>query len=107
MSTPEVSLAPRIEAHSGCYGKSFLRREYFPPSSAGSAVCVGMAPFWQCPWHFCPFRWRPPLACPPLERPRRLAELASPPGQRMESSDGQVRGVVDTLVKVITALERA
>jgi predicted transcriptional regulator len=41
---------------------------------------------------------------------RRLAELAglSPPTiQRMEASDGQVRGVVDTLVKVITALEAA
>lgn len=41
---------------------------------------------------------------------RQLAELAglSPPTiQRMEASDGQVRGVVDTLIKVITALERA
>lgn len=41
---------------------------------------------------------------------RRLAELAGlslPTIQRMESSDGQVRGVVDTLVKVITALEGA
>lgn len=41
---------------------------------------------------------------------RELAELAGlslPTIQRMESSDGQVRGVVDTLVKVITALERA
>lgn len=41
---------------------------------------------------------------------RQLAELAGlslPTIQRMESSDGQVRGVVDTLVKVITALERA
>ncbi|MFT2536503.1 helix-turn-helix domain-containing protein, partial [Escherichia coli] len=39
---------------------------------------------------------------------RQLAELAGlslPTIQRMESSDGQVRGVVDTLVKVITALE--
>lgn len=41
---------------------------------------------------------------------RQLAELAGlslPTIQRMESSDGQVRGVVDTLVKVITALESA
>lgn len=41
---------------------------------------------------------------------RQMAELAGlslPTIQRMESSDGQVRGVVDTLVKVITALERA
>ena len=41
---------------------------------------------------------------------RQLAELAglSPPTiQRMEASDGQVRGVVDTLVKVVTALEAA
>ena len=41
---------------------------------------------------------------------RQLAELAGlslPTIQRMESSDGQVRGVVDTLVKVITALEAA
>jgi transcriptional regulator with XRE-family HTH domain len=39
---------------------------------------------------------------------RELAELAGislPTIQRMESSDGQVRGVVDTLVKVIGALE--
>ena len=39
---------------------------------------------------------------------RRLAELAGlslPTIQRMEASDGQVRGVVDTLVKVIGALE--
>ena len=39
---------------------------------------------------------------------RQLAELAGlslPTIQRMEASDGQVRGVVDTLVKVITALE--
>ena len=39
---------------------------------------------------------------------RRLAELAGlsvPTIQRMEASDGQVRGVVDTLVKVIKALE--
>lgn len=41
---------------------------------------------------------------------RQLAELASlslPTIQRMESSEGQVRGVVDTLVKVISALEQA
>lgn len=41
---------------------------------------------------------------------RQLAELAQvslPTIQRMEASDGQVRGVVDTLVKVIGALEAA
>jgi transcriptional regulator with XRE-family HTH domain len=41
---------------------------------------------------------------------RELAELAGlslPTIQRMEASNGQVRGVVDTLVKVITALESA
>ena len=41
---------------------------------------------------------------------RQLAELAglsAPTIQRMEASDGQVRGVVDTLVKVVTALETA
>lgn len=41
---------------------------------------------------------------------RRLAELAGlslPTIQRMEASQGQVRGVIDTLVKVIAALERA
>jgi DNA-binding XRE family transcriptional regulator len=40
---------------------------------------------------------------------RQLAELADlslPTIQRMEASDGQVRGVVATLVKVISALER-
>ena len=39
---------------------------------------------------------------------RQLAALASvslPTIQRMEASDGQVRSVVDTLVKVISALE--
>ncbi len=39
---------------------------------------------------------------------RQLAELAGvsvPTIQRMEASHGQVRGVVDTLVKVIAALE--
>jgi transcriptional regulator with XRE-family HTH domain len=41
---------------------------------------------------------------------RQLAELAGlslPTIQRMEASGGQVRGVVSTLVKVISALERA
>lgn len=41
---------------------------------------------------------------------RQLAELAGlslPTIQRMEASNGQVRGVVDTLVKVIGALEGA
>ncbi|MFA6117906.1 MAG: helix-turn-helix transcriptional regulator [Sphingomonas sp.] len=41
---------------------------------------------------------------------KQLAELAGlslPTIQRMEASGGQVRGVVDTLVKVITALEGA
>lgn len=41
---------------------------------------------------------------------RQLAELAGvslPTIQRMESSEGQVRSVVDTLVKVINALEAA
>ncbi|AHE53337.1 helix-turn-helix domain-containing protein [Sphingomonas sanxanigenens] len=40
---------------------------------------------------------------------KRLAALAGvslPTIQRMETSDGQVRGVVETLVKVISALER-
>jgi transcriptional regulator with XRE-family HTH domain len=37
----------------------------------------------------------------------QLAGLSLPTIQRMESSDGQVRGVVDTLVKVIRALEGA
>ncbi len=39
---------------------------------------------------------------------RQLAEIAGlslPTIQRMEASDGQVRGIVDTLVKVIRALE--
>ena len=36
-----------------------------------------------------------------------LAALSLPTIQRMEASDGQVRGIVDTLVKVITALEGA
>lgn len=41
---------------------------------------------------------------------RQLAELAGvslPTIQRMEASSGQVRGTVDTLVKVIRALEGA
>jgi len=41
---------------------------------------------------------------------RRLADLAglsAPTIQRMEASGGQVRGVVDTLVKVVNALEAA
>jgi len=40
---------------------------------------------------------------------KRLAELAGvslPTIQRMEASEGQVRGVIETLVKVISALER-
>ena len=36
-----------------------------------------------------------------------LAGLSLPTIQRMEASDGQVRGVIDTLVKVIAALEGA
>jgi len=35
----------------------------------------------------------------------KLAGLSMPTIQRMEASDGQVRGVVDTLVKVVQALE--
>ena len=41
---------------------------------------------------------------------RRLAEAAGlslPTIQRMEASDGQVRGNVDSLMKVVEALERA
>ena len=41
---------------------------------------------------------------------RRLAELSGvslPTIQRMEASEGNVRGVVDTLVKVVEAFERA
>lgn len=40
---------------------------------------------------------------------RQLADLAGvslPTIQRMESSDGQVRGIIDTLMKVIYALEK-
>jgi predicted transcriptional regulator len=41
---------------------------------------------------------------------RQLAEMANlslPTIQRMESSNGQVRGIIDTLMKVIEALEGA
>ena len=41
---------------------------------------------------------------------KTLAELSGvslPTIQRMESSDGMVRGIVDSLTKVIEALERA
>ena len=41
---------------------------------------------------------------------RQLAELAGvslPTIQRMEASGGQVRGVIDTLMKVVEALDRA
>lgn len=41
---------------------------------------------------------------------RRLAELSGvslPTVQRMEASDGTVRGVVDTLTKIVEALDRA
>ena len=41
---------------------------------------------------------------------KRLAELAGvslPTVQRMEASDGNVRGVVDSLIKVVDALNRA
>jgi len=41
---------------------------------------------------------------------RQLAELAGvslPTIQRMEASDGVVRGVIDSLMKVIEALDRA
>ncbi|MDD7969889.1 helix-turn-helix domain-containing protein [Roseinatronobacter alkalisoli] len=36
-----------------------------------------------------------------------LAGLSVPTIQRMESSDGDVRGVVDSLIRVVTALENA
>ncbi|MAM11838.1 MAG: transcriptional regulator [Rhizobiaceae bacterium] len=36
-----------------------------------------------------------------------LAGVSLPTIQRMETSGGQVRGVVDSLVRVISALERA
>jgi transcriptional regulator with XRE-family HTH domain len=41
---------------------------------------------------------------------RQLAELSGvslPTIQRMEASDGVVRGVIDTLMKVVEALDRA
>jgi hypothetical protein len=41
---------------------------------------------------------------------KRLAELAAvslPTIQRMEASEGTVRGVVDTLIKVVDAFDRA
>jgi transcriptional regulator with XRE-family HTH domain len=41
---------------------------------------------------------------------RELAELSGlslPTIQRMEASEGNVRGVIDTLTKVVEALERA
>jgi predicted transcriptional regulator len=41
---------------------------------------------------------------------RQLAELSGvslPTIQRMEASDGTVRGVIDTLIKVVEALDRA
>jgi transcriptional regulator with XRE-family HTH domain len=41
---------------------------------------------------------------------RQLAELCGvslPTVQRMEASDGTVRGVIDTLMKVVEALDRA
>ena len=37
----------------------------------------------------------------------QLAGVSVPTIQRMEASEGQVRGVVDTLVKVVSALEGA
>jgi hypothetical protein len=37
----------------------------------------------------------------------QLSQLSLPTIQRMEASDGQVRGVVDTLVKVVDAFEAA
>lgn len=37
----------------------------------------------------------------------RLSGLSLPTIQRMEASKGQVRGVVDSLVKIVTALEAA
>ncbi len=36
-----------------------------------------------------------------------LSGLSVPTIQRMEASDGTVRGVVDSLIKVVAALERA
>lgn len=37
----------------------------------------------------------------------RLSGVSLPTIQRMEGSDGVVRGVIDTLTKVVAALERA
>ena len=37
----------------------------------------------------------------------QLAGLSLPTIQRMEASDGQVRGVIDTLVKVVSAFDAA
>jgi predicted transcriptional regulator len=36
-----------------------------------------------------------------------LSGVSLPTIQRMEASDGQVRGMIDTLVKVVAALDRA
>ena len=36
-----------------------------------------------------------------------MAGVALPTIQRMEASDGNVRGIVDTLIKVVEALNRA
>ena len=41
---------------------------------------------------------------------RQLAEMSGlslPTIQRMEASDGQVRGIIDTLMKLVEALDRA
>jgi predicted transcriptional regulator len=38
---------------------------------------------------------------------RQLAGVSLPTIQRMEASEGNVRGVIDTLTKVIDALDRA
>jgi len=37
----------------------------------------------------------------------RMSGVSLPTIQRMETSDGQVRGMIDTLVKVVAALDRA
>jgi len=37
----------------------------------------------------------------------RLADLSLPTVQRMEASEGQIRGVVETLVKIVRAIEGA
>ncbi len=37
----------------------------------------------------------------------KMAGLSLPTIQRMEASDGQVRGIVNTLMKVVDALEQA